>query len=83
MSVFYNYLFSSVGRTISLETLKSVSKSIASKLVGVSLDSQVALNSFMYGVLTKNERIVFRGMLDTLKKNPKVVEIQNHSDEKI
>jgi hypothetical protein len=70
----YNYLFSSVGRTISLETLKSVSKSIASKLVGVSLDSQVALNSFMYGVLTKNERIVFRGMLDTLKKNPKVVE---------
>lgn len=70
----YNYLSSSIGRTISRETLKSVSKSIASKLVGVSLDSQVALNSFMYGVLNRNERIVFRGMLDTLKKNPKVVE---------
>jgi len=70
----YNYLSSSIGRTISRETLKSVSKSIAGKLVGVSLDSQVALNSFMYGVLNRNERIVFRGMLDTLKKNPKVVE---------
>ena len=70
----YNYLLPTIGRTFSLQTLKSVSKSIASKLAGVSLDSQVALNSFMYGVLTKNERIVFRGMLDTLKKNPKVVE---------
>ena len=70
----YNYLSSSIGRKLAGETLESVSKSIASKLVGVSLDSQVALNSFMYGVLTKNERIVFRGMLDTLKKNPEVVE---------
>jgi hypothetical protein len=70
----YNYLLPTIGRTFSIQTLKSVSKSIASKLAGVSLDSQVALNSFMYGVLTRNERIVFRGMLDTLKKNPKVVE---------
>jgi hypothetical protein len=70
----YNYLSSSIGRKLAGETLESVSKSIASKLVGVSLNNQVALNSFMYGVLTKNERIVFRGMLDTLKKNPEVVE---------
>jgi hypothetical protein len=72
----YNYLSSniSIGRALAGETLESVSKSIATKLAGVSLDSQVALNSFMYGVLTKNERKVFRAMLDTLKKNPKVVE---------
>jgi hypothetical protein len=70
----YNYLSSSIGRTLAGQTLESVSKSIATKLVGVSLDSQVALNSFMYGVLTKNERKVFRAMLDTLKKNPSVVE---------
>ena len=70
----YNYLLPTLGRTFSIQTLKSVSKSIASKLVGVSLNSQVAINSFMYGVLIRNERIVFRGMLDTLKKNPKVVE---------
>ena len=72
----YNYLSSniSIGRALAGETLESVSKSITTKLAGVSLDSQVALNSFMYGVLTKNERKVFRAMLDTLKKNPKVVE---------
>ena len=70
----YNYLSSSVGRKLAGQSLESVSKSIANKLVGVNLNSQAALNSFMYGVLNKQERIVFRSLLDTLKKNPKVVE---------
>jgi hypothetical protein len=70
----YEAILPKIGRTIAGESLEGLSKSIAMKLAGVSLDSQVALNSFMYSVLTKSERKVFRAMLSTLKENPKVVE---------
>jgi hypothetical protein len=54
--------------------LTTVSKSIASKMVGLTFDSPQALNSFMYGVLNKSERVVFREVLRTLKTQPKVVQ---------
>jgi len=54
--------------------LTTVSKSIASKMAGLTFDSPQALNSFMYGVLNDSERAVFRETLRTLKTQPKVVQ---------
>jgi hypothetical protein len=70
----YEVVLGKVGRTIAGESLGAIGKSIATKLTGISLDSPAALNTFMYTVLTKSERKVFRAVLTQLKENPKSVQ---------
>ena len=70
----YEVVLGKVGRTIARESLEGIGKSIATKLAGITLDSPAALNTFMYTVLTKSERKVFRAVLTQLKENPKSVQ---------
>jgi len=74
LHLIYDAVLGKVGRTIAGESLGAIGKSIATKLAGISLDSPAALNTFMYTVLTKSERKVFRAVLTQLKENPKSVQ---------
>ena len=70
----YNVVNNSVKTVLKGSELSKVSASIASKMAGITFDSAQSLNSFMYGVLDKGERAVFREVLRTLKTQPQVVQ---------
>lgn len=70
----YNVIGNGVRTVIKGENLTKIGLSIAEKLGGKVFTTQAELNAFMYGVLNKSERAVFREMLSTLKRQPKLVQ---------